>query len=113
VPISLVASILSTGGGVSALRLDPGRVWPVRGKAIMTTDRENEFDRHLRLRWMCGDADPYMRPDASRLMRPDAERFMRPDWERFVRPEFLEHMRVEARARAKAQTATAATGTLR
>ena len=70
----------------------------------MTTDRENEFDRHLRLRWMCGDADPYMRPDASRLMRPDAERFMRPDWERFVRPEFLEHMRVEARARAKAQT---------
>lgn len=71
----------------------------------MTIERENEFDRYLRLRWMRGDADRFMRPDAARFMRPDWERFVRPDWERFVRPEFLEHMRVEARARANAHDA--------
>jgi hypothetical protein len=44
----------------------------------MHIDRENEFDRYLRLRWTRGDADRYMQPDAERYMRPDRERYVRP-----------------------------------
>ena len=63
----------------------------------MTTDREKEFERRLRLRWICGDADGERRPGAERFLRHDWERFVRPDWQRFVRPEFLERWRAEVR----------------